>query len=92
MEVAPRGRYSGASKSIIINVSRLPIQVDLQAPQLVILPNSFQVSGRVYHELGPVRDAKIALDFGRFSTEADFFLPEVSQNSIAVFGGNRCLK
>ena len=71
VEVAPRGRCSGASKSIIINISRLPIQVDLQAPQLVIMPNSFQVSGKVYHELGPVRDAKIALDFGRFSTVAE---------------------
>jgi len=71
VEVIPRGRCSGAAKSMIVNVSRLLIQVDLKTPQLVIMPNSFQVSGRVYHELGPVRDAKIALDFGRFSTVAE---------------------
>jgi hypothetical protein len=71
VEVVSRGRCSGDVKDMIVNVSRLPIQVDLQAPQLVIMPNSFQVSGRVYHELGPVRDAKIALDFGRFSTVAE---------------------
>lgn len=61
--VTPQGRYSGAAKSLTINITRLPIQTDIQVPQLVIIPKPIQVGGKVYHNLSPVQDARINLTF-----------------------------
>ena len=49
----PQGNYSGTSKMLSIDISRMPIQMDIQVPQLVILPEPIQVSGKVYHNLTP---------------------------------------
>ncbi len=49
----PQGRYSGASKKMSIDISRLPIQTDIRVPQLVIIPKPIQISGKVYHNLTP---------------------------------------
>ncbi len=59
----PQGRYSGASKSLTINISRLPIQTDIQLPLLVVIPKSIQISGKVYHSLGPIQDARVSFAF-----------------------------
>ena len=59
----PQERYSGAAKSLTINISRLPIQTDIQVPQLVITPKPIQVGGKVYHNLSPIQDARINLTF-----------------------------
>lgn len=59
----PQGHYAGAEKRLTINISRLPMQADIQTPQLVIMPNTIQISGRVYHQLRPVADAGINLVF-----------------------------
>ncbi|MFC2067071.1 DUF4129 domain-containing protein [Chloroflexota bacterium] len=60
---AHQERYSGDSKSLDINISRMPIQTDIQTPPLIIIPRPIRINGRVYHALGPVKDARISLSF-----------------------------
>ena len=66
--VSPRERYSGTSESIAINISKLPIQVDTRVPSIIVLPKSIQISGRVYHYLEPLPNARVNLTFKEFST------------------------
>jgi len=66
--VTPQGHYSGAAESLTINISRLPIQTDIQLPLLIVIPKSIQIRGKVYHSLGPVQDAMVSLRFGDSST------------------------
>jgi archaellum component FlaC len=61
--VTPQGRYSGASETQTINISRLPIYIETQTPTLVILLKAIRINGRVYHQLGPVPDARVSLNF-----------------------------
>ena len=70
VSVAPQGRYSGASETRSINISRLPIHIDTQTPTLVILPQAIRISGEVYYELGPVPDARVSIDFKNSSSTA----------------------
>jgi len=67
----PQGRYSGAAKSLTIDISRLPIKTDIKVPQVVIIPKSIQISGRVSHNLAPVQDARVSLAFGRSSATTE---------------------
>lgn len=69
VSVASQGRYAGATKTQSINISRLPIQIDTQTPQIAILPKTIQISGSVYHELGPVPNARVLLNFKNSSSE-----------------------
>ena len=66
----PQGRYLGTSKRLSIYISRIPIQTDIQVPQLVILSQPIQVSGKVYHNLSPIQDAIVSLAFRQSSTTA----------------------
>ena len=61
--ITPHGYYSGASTSLTINIKRIPIQADIQIPQFVVIPKSIQVSGKIYHNLDPVQDARVSLAF-----------------------------
>jgi hypothetical protein len=61
--ITPQGRYSGAAKTRTINISRLPINILAQTPTLVLLPKAIRINGKVYHELGPVPDARVSLKF-----------------------------
>ncbi|HEY82606.1 MAG TPA: DUF4129 domain-containing protein [Dehalococcoidia bacterium] len=61
--VAPQGRYAGARERLSIRVFRLPIQIDVQLPRLIILPSAIRASGRVSHNLGAVKDARVSLAF-----------------------------
>jgi len=64
----PREHYTGASTSLPINVSRMPVQTEMQVPQTTILSEPIQISGQVYHDLGPLQDARVELNFkGRYS-------------------------
>ncbi len=65
IEVMPQERRSGVVKRTAISVSGLTISADIQSPTLVIMPQSVQVSGRVYHDLGPVQNAEISLGVGQ---------------------------
>ena len=70
VSVTPQGRYAGVSETRTIEISRLPIYIDTQTPTLVIMPQPFRISGRVYHELGPVPDARVSLNFKNSSITA----------------------
>ena len=69
--VNPQGRYSGATKKMGIDISRLPIQTDIQVPQVVIIPKPIQISGRVSHNLAPVQNARVSLTFGQSSATTE---------------------
>jgi hypothetical protein len=64
---APQKRYSGASTSLSINISRLPIQADIKVPLLIAIPRPIQISGKVYHNRNPIQDAQVNLTFGDLS-------------------------
>ena len=66
--VSPKNRYSGTSKSAAINISKLPIQADTRVPSIIVLPKAIQISGRVYHDLEPLPNARVNLNFKEFST------------------------
>jgi len=67
LDVASQERYAGASKSLTVNISRIPIQVDIQVPSLIVIPKSFDIKGRVYHNAEPLQEAEVSLNF-RLST------------------------
>ncbi len=56
----PQGRYSGASKRLSIDISRIPLQTDIQVPKIILVPKPIQVSGKVFHNLTP--DHKLLSD------------------------------
>ncbi|MFQ5996059.1 MAG: hypothetical protein ACE5KP_00330, partial [Dehalococcoidales bacterium] len=64
----PQGRYSGTSKRLSVYISRIPIQTDIQVPQLVISSQPIQISGRVSANLAPIQDAQVSLASRRSST------------------------
>jgi hypothetical protein len=66
--IIPYEHYSGASTSLTINIKGIPIQADIQIPQFVVIPKSIQVSGKVYHNLDPVQDARVSLAFRGYLT------------------------
>ena len=76
--VAPQERYSGTSQRLAINISRLPIQMNIQMPRVSFFSNSVQVRGEVYYNLSPLDDAKIhvtlrqASTVGRTSNDGNF--------------------
>lgn len=70
LEVTSQGRYLGTSKSLDINISMIPVQADIQTPQLIILPESINIRGRVYHSDGSLEDAELRLTFGDSVTTA----------------------
>ena len=63
----PQGRYSGTSRRLSIEISRIPVQADIQVPKLVIIPKSIQVSGKVFHNLSPIADTEVNLAFRQSS-------------------------
>ncbi len=61
--VALQERYSGASERLNINISTLPIHTDIKVPPLVAIPRSVQITGKVHHNLDPIQDATVSLNF-----------------------------
>jgi hypothetical protein len=66
--VSAQERYAGTSVSLPIQISRFPIQVDIQAPSLILLPGEVHVSGQVWYDSGPLRDAVVVVSFGESSS------------------------
>jgi hypothetical protein len=64
---APQGCYSGTSRSLSIDISRIPLQADVQLPKIIITPKLIQASGKVFHNLSPVSDARVNLTFRQSS-------------------------
>ena len=70
LKVASLERYQGAAESLSINISRIPLKADIQAPPLIILPESISISGLVYHGEGRLQDGRVALTFVDSQTTA----------------------
>jgi hypothetical protein len=68
VSVSPQQRHAGAAETRTINISRLPVHIDTQTPNLVILPGAIRVSGDVYYEFGPLPDARVILKLKNFSS------------------------
>jgi hypothetical protein len=65
--VSAQQRYAGTSVSLPIQISRFLIQVDIEAPSVIILPGEVHVSGQVQHDFGPLNDAAVRVSFGESS-------------------------
>ncbi|MFC1870230.1 DUF4129 domain-containing protein [Chloroflexota bacterium] len=60
----PHRRYAGASKSLPLNISRVPIVItEIRVPPLSVIPKPIQISGKVYGGSGPIQDARVSLTF-----------------------------
>jgi tetratricopeptide (TPR) repeat protein len=68
--VPQQERYAGVFEQSSITVSLIPLGIDLETPNLIILPRSIQVSGWVRYEDGPISGAGINLVFNDISTTA----------------------
>jgi len=68
VSVTPQERYSGAAETQVVKISRLPIYIDAQTTGITILPGTIRLSGQAYHELGPVPDARVSLQFKDLSS------------------------
>jgi len=80
LRVDSSGRHRGASLSLDVTVSRLPLQADVELPSLIVLPESMQVGGAAYYADGFPDGANVSIsfrgataaaatsDFGRFNT------------------------
>lgn len=67
VEVSPLGRYSGAIEHQNVTVSSLPINFNIQTPSIVLLPGEIQISGSIYSQLGPVKNAPVSCNFRKSS-------------------------
>jgi len=63
----PQGHYSGTSKRLSIDISKIPVQAEIQVPKLVIVPQSIQVSGKVFHKLASIADTEVNIAFRQSS-------------------------
>lgn len=63
VDVAPKKRYAGASQRLPINVSLIPIEMEIQSPLLTITPKTIQISGKVYYGVIPIKDAGVTIIF-----------------------------
>jgi len=61
--VVPKEHYTGATTTLPVYISSIPIQTEIQVPQTIILPKPVQISGSVHHDLGPLQDARVELNF-----------------------------
>jgi hypothetical protein len=68
--VPARERYIGVFEQRGITVSLIPLKIDMQTPNLIILPRSIQFSGYVGYEDGPISGAGINLVLNDVSTIA----------------------
>jgi len=65
--VLPRGRYADVSKQLAIDISKLPLQADIQLPQPLIITRSLEISGRIFHDSTPIQNARVNLNFRQTS-------------------------
>ena len=66
--VTPQGQYSGITNRLSIDIERIPIQTEIQVPQLITITKPSQVSGKIYHNLNPIADAGVKLISKGFSS------------------------
>jgi len=66
--VIPHEVYSGTSKGLMINITKIPIQAEIQNPRFALIPKSIEVSGKVRYGQDPLSDAWVELTFKDSST------------------------
>jgi len=66
--VTPQGHYSGTSQRLSIDISRLPIQLDIQLPRVSFFSNSVQIRGKVYQSGRALEDAEVQVTLKQVST------------------------
>ncbi|MDP6632415.1 MAG: DUF4129 domain-containing protein, partial [Dehalococcoidales bacterium] len=68
------GRYSRVVSNAILNVTKLTPILDLNLPNLVLIPGKVRLEGRIESSLGPFREALIKVYLG--GSEAEFLSSE----------------
>jgi hypothetical protein len=66
--VASHERYAGVSRRMVINISQLPIQADVEVPRISFFAGSVQVRGRVYYGSVSLEGAVVSIIFQQAST------------------------
>jgi len=61
--ITPQEDYAGASKSLPINISGIPIRTEIQTPLLAVIPGAIRIRGQVLDDFTPVEDAEVSLIF-----------------------------
>ncbi|HJW98203.1 MAG TPA: hypothetical protein VJ529_03665, partial [Candidatus Bathyarchaeia archaeon] len=66
--VDPQGIYAGVSQDKSLSIVKIPCEIDVHAPSLIILPAKMCVEGNVSSASGPLQDATVTLRLGENST------------------------
>ncbi|MFC2051623.1 hypothetical protein ACFLT4_02715 [Chloroflexota bacterium] len=69
VSVAAVERYSSVVASVILNVTRATTILDLNIPNIAIIPGSVGLVGRLYSEVGPLSEAPIKMGLGKSRVE-----------------------
>ena len=59
----PQEHYAGASTTLPISITKLPVQAEIQSPRITILPGQVQLNGQVRYGLSPLQDARVEINF-----------------------------
>jgi hypothetical protein len=59
------GRYAPVFADCILEITRTVPILELNMPRIVMIPGSFEISGRIYSELGPLNSAVVTLTLGK---------------------------
>jgi hypothetical protein len=94
--VEPEGVYAGASEQKTLSVKKMVSAVNVQAPSFVLLPSEVRISGVASSATGPIKYAKVTVEFASTSAFAET-LGDGSFNLTmnlplnTVFGGSQSL-
>jgi len=67
----PQEHYARASTTLPISITKLPVQAEIQTPQIAILPGQLQLDGQVHYGLSPLQEARVEIDFKGASTTVE---------------------
>lgn len=68
VSVDPDGDYAGTSQQKTVTVAKIASSVNVHAPPFVFLPAGVQIFGSVSSSSGPLKNAKVSLEFANIST------------------------
>jgi len=66
--VDPQGIYAGVSQEKTLSIVKIPSEISIHVPSLIILPAKMYVEGNASASSGPLQDATITLQLGENST------------------------
>lgn len=67
---AASGRYAPVIAFLTIDVSQVPVYLDLNIPSLCLIPGTINITGVLYSQLGPLENAVITLGMEDILTHA----------------------